>query len=254
MQALLDLALPAGVSPLLATALVLTAAGTSMITASLGIGGGVVLLAVMALLLPPAAIIPVHGMVQLGSNANRALMTWRHIDLRTIAYFAPGALLGAWLASLILVELPLAAVQASIAGFILLLCWGPAIPKRALGRTGTFLAATLTSFLSLFVGATGPLVAAFIKQQRSNDRFATVATFAAAMSLQHAPKALVYGIAGFAFYDWLGLIVLMMAAGAIGTWVGIRLLRKLSDARFNTVFNILLTVLALRLLWQALGD
>src|SRR5690606_29844784 len=91
----------------------------------------VLLLAVMAVALPPAAIIPVHGMVQLGSNISRASMTLRHINLRLILWFAPGALLGAWLGSLFLVELPLALVQLCIAAFILLLCWGPPIPRIA---------------------------------------------------------------------------------------------------------------------------
>src|SRR5690554_5684178 len=101
-----------------------------------------------------------HGMVQLGSNISCASMTLRHINLRLILWFAPGALLGAWLGSLFLVELPLALVQLCIAGFILLLCWGPAIPSVATGPTGTLLTAALTTFISLFVGATGPLVAA----------------------------------------------------------------------------------------------
>src|SRR5690606_35130691 len=106
-----------------------------------------------------------HGMVQLGSNISRASMTLRHINLRLILWFAPGALLGAWLGSLFLVELPRALVQLCIAAFILLLCWGPPIPRIATSAVGTLVAAAITTFISLFVGATGPLVAAFVKQQ-----------------------------------------------------------------------------------------
>ncbi|MFA5679149.1 MAG: TSUP family transporter [Pseudomonas sp.] len=252
MQALFDLLLPASLSPVAATGLILVSAVTSAITASLGIGGGVLLLAIMAIVIPPAAIIPMHGMVQLGSNLSRASMTLRHINLHLILWFAPGALLGAWLGSLFLIELPLAIVQLSIAGFILLLCWGPPIPAIATGAVGTLIAAALTTFISLFVGATGPLVAAFVKQQQQGERFSTVATFATAMCLQHAPKAIIYGAAGFVFAEWLGLILLMVAAGALGTWLGLRLLRRLSDRRFTLIFNILLTLLALRLVWQAL--
>ncbi len=112
--------IPATLSPAIAGGLILAAALTSMITAALGAGGGVVLLALLALTLPAGAIIPVHGVVQLGSNAGRALMMCRHIDLRTIAAFAPGVVLGAWLASRLLVGLPLATIQIAIAGFTLL--------------------------------------------------------------------------------------------------------------------------------------
>ena len=244
--------LPEQFSPLLALVLILCSAITSMITAALGAGGGVMLLAIMALSMPTAAIIPVHGMVQLGSNANRALMTWRYINLRVIAWFLPGVIVGAWLASRLLVNLPLASIQLSIAFFILLLCWGPAIPKVATGPVGTLLASTLTSFLSLFVGATGPLVAAFIKQQQSSQRTQTVATFAAAMTLQHAPKALAFGAAGFVFHDWLPLIACMILAGAAGTWLGLNILSRISDRHFTRLFNVVLTLLAIRLAWQAM--
>lgn len=251
MQAVFELLLPPSLPLVSALALIVISALTSAITASLGIGGGVLLLAVMAVVLPPAAIVPVHGMVQLGSNAGRAAMTLRHINFRMIALFAPGALLGAWLGSLFLVDLPLSLIQLCIACFILLLCWGPPIPKVATGPVGTLLAAGLTTFISLFVGATGPLVAAFVKQQQQGERFSTVATFATAMCLQHAPKAIIYGAAGFVFADWLGLILLMIAAGTLGTWAGLHMLKHLTDQRFTLIFNVLLTLLALRLIWQS---
>ncbi|PKM05159.1 MAG: permease [Gammaproteobacteria bacterium HGW-Gammaproteobacteria-6] len=248
---MLDFLLPDALSGLMVLVLVFAAMLTSALTAAMGIGGGVLLLAIMALVMPAAAIIPVHGMVQLGSNANRALLTLKHINLPVILWFLPGVVIGAGLASLFLVQLPMSLVQLSIALFILLLCWGPALPGRATGPFGTLIASSITTFLSVFVGATGPLVAAFVKEQQQGERFSTVATFAAAMCLQHAPKALVYGAAGFVFSDWLGLIAMMIGAGALGTWIGLHLLRRTSDTRFGLTFNLLLSLLALRLIWQA---
>lgn len=242
--------LPDSLSPALAAGLMLASMITSMITASLGAGGGLLLLVLMALWIPPAAIIPVHGMVQLGSNVGRATLTWRHTDWRAMAAFAPGVLVGAGIGAWLLVDLPEHLWQLTIAGFVLYLCWGPALPKGAFGRTGIFAASALTSFASLFVGATGPLVAAFIKQMHQ-DRFRTVATFATAMSLQHAPKALVFGLAGFVFHEWLPFILGMITFGFAGTWVGLHLLKNLQNRHFHRIFNLVLTLLALRLLWQA---
>ncbi|SFX61045.1 sulfite exporter TauE/SafE family protein [Marinospirillum alkaliphilum] len=244
--------LPEQLSHLSALFLILAAGLTSAITASIGVGGGVLLLAVMALMLPPAAIIPVHGMVQLGSNLNRALMTLKDIDWKLLAAFTPGAIFGAWLASLFLVQLPMNLLLLTIAGFILFLTWGPKIPPIGLGRLGTFVAAVVTTFISMFAGATGPLVAAFVKQQHQGDRFRTVANFAAAMSVQHIPKAVVFGAAGFVFRDWLGLMLLMIASGAIGTFLGLRLLARLSNRNFGRIINVILTLLAIRLIWDAL--
>ncbi|WP_150911982.1 sulfite exporter TauE/SafE family protein [Marinobacter halotolerans] len=242
--------LPESLSPALAGALMLGSIVTSMITASLGAGGGLLLLVLMALWIPPAAIIPVHGMIQMGSNVGRASLTWRHTDWRAIAAFAPGVVVGAGLGAWLLVDLPEHIWQLTIACFVLYLCWGPALPRGAFGPPGIFIASALTSFVSLFVGATGPLVAAFIKQMHE-DRFKTVATFATAMSLQHAPKALVFGLAGFVFHEWVFFMLAMIAFGFVGTWIGLHLLRNIQNETFRLIFNILLTLLALRLLWQA---
>jgi uncharacterized membrane protein YfcA len=38
----------------------------------------------------------------------------------------------------------------------------------------------------------------------------------------------------------------------LGTWIGLNLLQKVSSVWFNRLFRIIVTVLALRLLWQAL--
>ncbi len=232
--------------------LVITAGFTSLFTASFGAGGGVMLLGVMAQVLPPLVIIPLHGVAQLGSNAGRAGMSWRHIDWRLIGLFLPGAIVGALIGQFVLVALPADVMYFSIAGFILFLCWGPKLPKLVLGKFGTMLAGGITTFLTLFVGATGPLVAAFIKQVFI-DRFRTVATFATAMSLQHVLKIAVFEQAGFPLGAWLPLLVCMVISGAIGTWVGLTVLKKMPDRHFHRIFNLILTLLAVRLIWQGLS-
>jgi hypothetical protein len=45
---------------------------TSLITASLGLGGGVLLLALLGQILPPTALITIHGVGQFFSNIGRA--------------------------------------------------------------------------------------------------------------------------------------------------------------------------------------
>ena len=88
--------IPDGLSPAVAVALLLVSLLTSMITASMGAGGGVILLMVLSLCMPPLAVIPVHGMVQMGSNAGRSLMTWRHIAGGRHCPGAPWVAWGSW--------------------------------------------------------------------------------------------------------------------------------------------------------------
>lgn len=242
--------LPPGLESSEALLLILTACFTSMLTAAMGIGGGLMLLAVMGQVVPPAALIPVHGLVQLGSNANRALMLRQHIDWRLLGLFAAGAIPGALLASMIVVQLPLVAIQFSIGLFILWLVWGPRPSRQELSRWKLLLVGGLTTLLTVFVGATGPVVAAYIHRE-GYERFRTVATFASCLSIQHMLKAAVFSFVGFSFIDWLGLSLAMIAAGALGTWIGLHLLRKIPAERFGRIFRILITLLALRLLWVA---
>ena len=67
----------------------------SLITATLSLGGGMLMLAVLALFIPPAALIPLHGAVQLGSNAGRAVLMRRDVLRPVLPAFIFGSIIGA---------------------------------------------------------------------------------------------------------------------------------------------------------------
>jgi uncharacterized membrane protein YfcA len=69
--------LPNELAPWVAILLLVVSAFTSLISAAFGLGGGLVLLAMMATVMPAAALVPVHGVVQIGSNFGRALVMLR---------------------------------------------------------------------------------------------------------------------------------------------------------------------------------
>ena len=58
----------------------------STTAAMVGLGGGILLISVMPGLIPPFAIIPVHGMVQIANNFTRVLFGLRHV----VAGIVPG--------------------------------------------------------------------------------------------------------------------------------------------------------------------
>jgi len=66
-------------------------------------------------------------------------------------------------------------------------------------------------------------------------------------------KVLAFGLLGFAFAPWSGLIVAMIATGFAGTWTGTRLLHRIPEAQFRIVFKLLITAVAAHLLWQGLS-
>lgn len=102
----------------------------------------------------------------------------------------------------------------------------------------------------MFIGASGPFVAAFLDPDRLG-RHGVVATHAACMTVQHGLKAGAFAALGFSFLPWLPLLLAMIPAGFLGTLVGRRILDLVPDSRFAWAFRLLLSLLALRLLWQA---
>lgn len=242
--------LPSGLSPLVAFGLIGTSALTSALTAAFGIGGGLLLLAIMAPVLPPAALVPVHGLVQLGSNSGRALLLVRQVDLGKLAWFLPGASLGVALGGLVVVDLPPAALRATVGGFILWSVWGRVrLPGSAHG--GAVLAVgAISSLLTMFVGATGPFVVSGLRPT-GLPKESLVATTAVAMVAQHGLKGVAFGFLGFAFAEWLPLVGAMVVSGFLGTVLGTHLLRRLREDVFESALRWILTLIALRLLFDA---
>ena len=240
-------------SHLVAIGLIILAGLTSFITAAFGAGGGLLLLVVMASVMPMSAVIPVHGLVQLGSNANRMLLTFRHIDLTMLAWFSAGGLVGALCASLLVTQLPLELMKLVVAIFVLYLLWGATPKIRETSKVGRIIAGAITTFLSMFVGASGPMVGSYL-YINGYDKLRFTATFSSSMTFQHCLKAFVYSAIGFAFWQWLPLIIAMVSSGAMGTWLGIKLLHKLPAEKFRLAFRVILSLLCLRLIWESVAQ
>ncbi len=239
--------LPADITPLVATILVVTSFFTSALAAAVGLGGGLVLLAAMASVMPALAVIPVHGVVQLGSNAGRTLIQFGHVRWSLLIWFAAGAVVGALVGGQIVMTLPAAALRIAIGLFVLWAMWGVR-PKLTTAGAGKMAAGGFVStVLTMFVGATGMFIAALLGPQPLEKR-ELVGTHAAAMCLQHSLKVLVFGFLGFAFLPWLFLIAAMIGAGFVGTIAGSRLLERMPESVFRQGFKWILTLIALQLI------
>ena len=252
MESLTNL-LPEAITPLAAIAVLACAFLASGLTAALGLGGGLFLLAAMGALLPVFAVIPVHGVAQLGSNAGRTLLQYRYIVWPIVTAFAIGCVIGTWAGGQILMDLPAALLKAAVGGFVLFSLYGPKLKFSRPGNISFVVTGAVGGFLTLFFGATGPLAASIINAANL-PRFQTVATHAAAMSLQHALKILTFGILGFAYADWAWLLLGLLVTGFAGTWVGTHILKRLPERQFRLGFKIMLTAIALYLLISALFE
>lgn len=244
--------LPAGIEPWVATLLVVASAFTSALTAAFGIGGGLAMLALMGLFVPVASLIPVHGAVQLGSNTGRAWRQRAHVRLDVAKPFIMGSVIGAILGGFLVIQLPDALLKLVLGLFILALTWARIPGVDRLDKMGVALASVVLALLTMIVGATGPLVAVLFAKFFENDRKALIATSAVAMTMQHLLKIIVFGVAGFAFWEWLPLVGAMILSGYLGTIYGTALLERMPEATFRKWFRVGITVLALDLLRRGL--
>lgn len=247
MDALASL-LPQGLDPLIAVVLIVASAFTSALTAAFGVGGGIAMLTLMGLFVPVAALIPVHGAVQLGSNSGRAWHQRANVRMDVAGPFIAGSVIGAVIGAFVVIQLPDAWLKLVLGAFVIAITWTkiPGIDK--LTRTGLAIGSVIVALIGMLVGATGPLVSVLFAQFFANDRKALVATHAAGMVAQHGLKIIVFGLAGFAFRDWLPLIGAMIVSGYLGTVYGTKLLERMPEESFRKWFKIAITVLALDLI------
>lgn len=219
---------------------------TSALTAAFGIGGGVVLLTLLGYALPVAALIPVHGVVQLGSNAGRVYIQRAHVAWTAVLPFLGGAAIGAAAGAPFVTAFSDPPLKIALGVFIVAVTW-VRIPGLSRGGPVLFaLGGLLTTFATMFFGATGPLTAAFFEKALPERRQYS-GTHAAAMTLSHGFKIIAFGFAGFAFAAWLPFLAAMIASGLAGTYAGAHVLTRMPEARFRLAFRILITVLALDL-------
>lgn len=242
--------LPDSISLAVALFLIVFAFFTSALTAAAGIGGGMLMLGVMSYLLPVIALIPVHGLVQLGSNASRSWIQREHINWRIALVFMIGAIIGALLGALVIVQLPERILFGLIGIFILLMVWVK-FPKLKSANTWIVIAGgAVTNFISMFAGATGPLVAVFLNNLFESHKN-MVATVGMTMTAQHGFKILAFGIVGFTFGEWLPLIFAMICMGFLGARAGTALMNKLPEKTLKTGFKFVITIIALDMLRRA---
>ena len=223
---------------------------TSSITAAMGIGGGVVLLALMAQLVPPALLIPLHGAAQLMSNTNRVLVQRRFINWAYIKPFLLGSIVGGALITPLALYMPVALGQVILGAIIVLATW-----KSAWLRLANWPAAVsggITTGLSLVLGATGPLVMSVLPKS-AWERQVIVGTHGMAMVIQHGIKVIAFSSLNISLVQYWPLLLGIGMATLAGNLVGARLLARVPEEKFTVMLNWLLTALAIRLMWQGIS-
>lgn len=225
--------------------LLIVSFATAMLSAILGMGGGILLLAVMLGFMPHFVAIPIHAGVQLASNSTRLLVFLKDMDRRALSRFACGAVFGAVIGAAILkyvgeLDSSEPYLKCLVGAYVLT---APFIPKRRKTLTS---GQTTRDFVGLgalagatgpTIGAVGPLIAPiFARHDYVKERL--IATKAACQMVTHLLK--------IGVFLWLGrlhatehgpLLIAMIIMVIPGTLLGKRLLKYVSPSAFRLLYR-----------------
>lgn len=220
---------------------------TSTVAGVVGIGGGMMLIAILPSFLPLNALIPVHGLTQMSSNFSRAVFGYKDVQFEVIPKFLLGSLVGIGIFAAILNLISLEYVPLFIGAYILLSLWSQKFNEKIKKYENYYIAGFFQTGLSIVVGATGPLtMTLLLKDYEDKDK--VVATGAALMSITHILKVFVFMYFGFVFFDYLGVIIAMIIGAVAGSWAGTQLRDKIEGKKFVLILKVLLSALAIHVI------
>ena len=223
-------------SALTAAIIIIATLATAFLSSIFGMLGGLILMGILASLLPVAAAMVLHGLIQLTSNGYRAWLNRKDIEWRIVTTLLIGNVTA--LAALAFVSFAPDRVMVLLAlGALPYIAW--ALPKNlALDVTKTpvgIFAGLVVVATNLLAGVGGPLLDVFF-QRVALTRHQVVATKAVAQALGHISKIIFYGglAATASAQDWPAswLLALAVIASVTGTTLGKSVLDAMADAVF----------------------
>ena len=231
----------------------IVAFGTAMLSAIVGMAGGIILLGTMLIFLEPTIVIPIHGAIQLVSNTTRATVQRKHLAWSLIWRYSLLLLPMGLLAIGLVTQAPENLLKGLIGVFVLFATWRPrwlllgSNPQSIDSKKRFILLGGVVGFLNIIVGAVGPFIAPFFLNV-GLSRQTIVGTKAACQAVGHVVKIILFVGAGFAFIAYVPLLAVMIPLVILGTWVGSRLLDKIGEKSFVWLFKTALTLIACWLL------
>tara|TARA_Y100001970_G_C14212899_1_gene847931 strand:+ start:1307 stop:2077 length:771 start_codon:yes stop_codon:yes gene_type:complete len=239
--------------------LIISAFITSAISAVLGMGGGIILLGIMAIIIPEGyMVIALHGMIQLFSNSTRTYIFREHIKKNVIKDFSVGAIIGAGISGLLIFlliqfynvesanQIKVDFLKPIIGAFIIWYLFLKGAKKKK--KLASFIkVGGISGISSIFVGATGPLIAPFFLNSNFKKEN-IIANKAAGQMITHLTKIpLFIYFFNVTYIREYSILVPLIISVYVGTNLGKKILSFIPEKTFKIIFKICLTIIAIRL-------
>ena len=242
--------------------LIFSAFITSSISAVLGMGGGIILLGIMAIIIPNGyMVIALHGIIQLISNTTRTYVFRKYLKKDLIKEFLVGAIIGASISAIIIFilikffevssanEIKVDFLKPIIGVFII---WYLFLkkPKKEKKSNSFIKVGSISGLASIFVGATGPLIAPFFLNNNLTKEN-IIANKAACQMITHLTKIpLFIFFFNVSYIQEYKLLLPLIMAVFIGTNFGKKILDMIPEKLFIKLFKITLFIIAIKLIFS----
>jgi uncharacterized membrane protein YfcA len=211
----------------------LAAFAAAVLSAVSGFGGGVLLLPVFTALFGLRAAIPILTITALASNGGRVWFNRREIRWSLVGWFALGGVPLALAGGFAFAYAPLAPLRVLLGVFLI-----GVVIRRHIGRTpgrvgdrGFVAVGAASGLASALLGAVGPLTAPFFLAY-GLTRASYIGTEAASALTMHVSKLAAYGGGELLTTQVLAYGAALTPATIAGTWVGRRVVDRISDRIF----------------------
>jgi uncharacterized membrane protein YfcA len=225
----------------------------SFISSLTGLAGGTLILAGLLLFFSPSIALPLHSFTQLSSNSLRSGLFFKHVDWKTVFFYFLLMIPATWLGAMIfhLINPSWLKILVGLLILISILPWKIKSQKTPSSWIFFFLGG-ISGFLSVFVGAVGPLVTPFFNRLNLS-RQGMLSTKSAGQALLQVSKIFAFWGAADVNFDLLKEnILLLVLATLLGVALSIPISRKISDQRFNLMVNALLVLISLKVLSEGI--
>ena len=222
----------------------------AFVNAAFATGGVYILLASGSAVFPMTIAVPLMPLFAFSSLVTRILFFWKYIAWRLVVPVFIGSSVGVFLGVNTFIMLPESLLSLIIGCLLLILIWVGSFKLPAGSSKFFIFVGMVHSFVATVFGVGAFLQPAILRTELIKMQI--TGTLAACMLSMDIFKIIGFSSFGFNYLTYLPHIIGATIAGFVGTWLGKRVTKRVSEITFRRVFKWLVTLIALRLVFKGI--